>query len=111
MCRKNDQYPKMRKTDENSEHRMNTPNDAQSSQKSFLFKITPFPSAYDLGGKLLASEKWAHGARRPALGWGKLLLALGSLETFWALGAWLTFLLIYISFFPLILESLFYNLF
>ena len=29
----------------------------------------------------------APGARRPALGWGNLLLALGSLEIFWALGA------------------------
>ena len=48
---------------------------------------------------------------RSALGWGKLLLALGSLEIFWVLFPplfKLTFLLIYISFFPLLLESLFY---
>ena len=40
------------------------------------------PSAYDLGGILVASEKWALGARRSALGWGKLLWALGSLKIF-----------------------------
>ena len=48
---------------------------------------------------------------RSALGWGKLLLALGSLEIFWVLFPplfKLTFLLIYISFFPLLLESLFH---
>ena len=62
------------------------------------------------------------GARRSALGWGKLFLALGSLGIFWALGArrtagviffcarllenFLEFLLL--AFFPLLLESLIY---
>ena len=53
-------------------------------------KAMKTPSGKDLGGKLPASEKWALGARHSALGWGKLLLALGSLEIFWALGAWRT---------------------
>ena len=37
--------------------------------KKYWKKFQVFcPSAYDLGGILVASEKWALGARRPALG-------------------------------------------
>ena len=36
------------------------------SARLLFQKLLIFPSAYDLGGKLLAFEKWALGARRSA---------------------------------------------
>ena len=47
-----------------------------------VFEVPPSPPPSPSGNEtlesLLALKKWALGARRPALGWGSLLLALGS---------------------------------